>query len=204
MTDITARPPTHFVDDDGTEMVTITRARFDELMAAEEDADDLAAAVNARRSIDEEGAIPAAVSRAIRAGQNPIFSWRRYRGMTQGDLAARAEVTQAAITRLEAAPVGSGRRQTLEAIAKALDAPIDSIDPIDESDTGKMRRAIAESTNVKTGRILHVVARPSRAKAGATDGEFLVVRDSATGKMVGKAGRRIYRTAGAKPVKEKG
>src|SRR3546814_13470790 len=94
MNKMTTRPPTHHVDDDGTELVTSTRARFDELLAAEEDADDLAAAIKGRKSIDEEGAVPAVVARAIRAGQNPVFAWRRYNGMTQADLADRVDVTQ--------------------------------------------------------------------------------------------------------------
>src|SRR3546814_503374 len=131
-------------------------------------ADDLAAAIKGRKSIDEEGAVPAVVARAIRAGQNPVFAWRRYNGMTQADLADRVDVTQAAIARLEAAPVGSGRRATLEAIAEALGAPIDSLDPIDNSAIGRARKLIAESTDPKTGRIMRVKSAPSAARPGDT------------------------------------
>lgn len=217
MNKITTRPPTHHVDDDGTELVTITRARFEELLAAEEDADDLAAAIKGRKSIDEEGAVPAVVARAIRAGQNPVYAWRRYNGMTQADLADRVDVTQAAIARLEAAPVGSGRRATLEAIAEALGAPIDSLDPIDNSPVGKMRRVVAESTDALTGRVLRVASKARDATPGmiASSGSAKVTgeivaraassammkRDSKSGKIVGK---RIMRPASAKPFKEKG
>src|SRR3546814_11726678 len=94
-------------------------------------ADDLAAAIKGRKSIDEEGAVPAVVARAIRAGQNPVFAWRRYNGMTQADLADRVDVTQAAIARLEAAPVGSGRRTNLEATAEAPGRTTASPNPSD-------------------------------------------------------------------------
>jgi DNA-binding XRE family transcriptional regulator len=150
------RAPVFFTREDGTEMVTISRARFDELIAAEEDADDLAAAINARRSIDEEGSIPAAVSRAVRNGMNPIRAWRRHRRLTQDELAQKAGVTQGAIGKLEALPAGSGRRDTLEKVAAALGAPLDHIDPVDDSATGKLRRAVANSSNPKTGRLLRV------------------------------------------------
>lgn len=207
MTDNTALHPALFVDDDGNEMVMITRARFEELLAAEEDADDLAAAVKARKSIDEEGAVPAVVSRAIRAGQNPVFAWRRYNGMTQADLADRADVTQAAIARIEAGPIGSGRRATLEAIAEALRAPIDSIDPIDNSPTGKMRRVVAESTDALTGRVLRVATKAQAATGtmiGVNTRDHMVKSDSKTGKISGLSGKRIMRTVSTKPIKEKG
>lgn len=108
----------------GERLVIITEAEYNELLAARDDADDLAAAVRGRASIAEDGAIPAEVSRAIRAGMHPIAAWRAHRNMSQAQLADRVGITQAAIGRIEKAAAGAGRPATRQAIAAALDAPL--------------------------------------------------------------------------------
>lgn len=112
---------------DGSWLVIITEAEYRQLLDARDDADDLAAAFRGRDSIAEEGTIPAEVSRAIRAGKHPIAAWRECREISQAALAERIGVTQAAIARLERAPVGSGKPETRRKIAAALDAPAWSI-----------------------------------------------------------------------------
>jgi transcriptional regulator with XRE-family HTH domain len=117
--------PQFFTAPDGTEMVIITRARFDALLAAEEDVDDLAAAEEGAASIAEDGGVPLEVMVAVQGGTHPIAAWRRLRGLTQAQLAEACDppLTQAAIARLEKAEPGAGRPDTLAAIAAALDAP---------------------------------------------------------------------------------
>jgi hypothetical protein len=113
---------------DGTRLVIITEAEYQALLEAQEDADDLAAALNGMRSVAEDGAVPAEVSRAIRSGTHPIMAWRQFRRLSQAQLADKANVTQAAIARLEGAPIGAGKIVTRRAIADAVGAPYYAFD----------------------------------------------------------------------------
>lgn len=118
----------------GTETVTLTRAEFDWLTEQAEDAADLAAAYEGLKSLKEDGAIPAEVARAVRQGKHPIAAARAYRKMTQTDLADAIGMTQAAIARLEASVPGTGRPDTIDAIAVALALPRWLFEPrVDES-----------------------------------------------------------------------
>ncbi|NCO47727.1 MAG: helix-turn-helix transcriptional regulator [Sphingomonadales bacterium] len=118
----------------GTETVTLTRAEFDWLIEQAEDAADLAAAYEGLKSLKEDGAIPAEVARAVRQGKHPIAAARAYRKMTQTDLADAIGMTQAAIARLEASVPGTGRTDTIDAIAGALALPRWLFEPrVDES-----------------------------------------------------------------------
>lgn len=125
-----------FTAPDGTELAVITRdelLRLRGLDDQDEDAADIAAADRARYASDVR--IPAAVLDAVLAGETPIAAWRKHRGFSQAELADRAGVTQAAISRLEtigAAGVPSGRLATRRTIAKALDVSIEALEPLDD------------------------------------------------------------------------
>jgi DNA-binding XRE family transcriptional regulator len=112
----------------GGRLVILTEEEYNALLDARDDADDLAAAINARKSIAEEGAIPADVSRAIRAGTHPIAAWRAYRNLSQAMLALTVNVSQAAIARIEGATGDAGKPATRRAIAEALGAPLWAIE----------------------------------------------------------------------------
>ncbi|MDP2268757.1 MAG: helix-turn-helix transcriptional regulator [Deltaproteobacteria bacterium] len=72
--------------------------------------------------------IPQAVVEAHILRAVPITrAWREYLGITQGELAARTGVSQAAIAKLEK-PNAKPRRATLERVAKALDLSIAQFD----------------------------------------------------------------------------
>ncbi|MEY2925570.1 MAG: hypothetical protein RL367_47 [Pseudomonadota bacterium] len=113
---------------DGTKLVIITEAEYLALREAKEDAEDLALAFDGLIATAKQGTIPAEISRAVRGGSHPIIAWRKFRNLTQSELAMACGVTQPAIARLEKAAVGSGERTTLENIARALDAPLWSLE----------------------------------------------------------------------------
>lgn len=125
-----------FTAPDGTELAVITRdelLRLRGLDQQDDDAADIAAADRARHASDVR--IPSAVVDAMLAGETPIAAWRKHRGISQAELAERAGVTQAAISRLETvgvAGVPSGRLGTRRAIAKALDVSIEALEPLDD------------------------------------------------------------------------
>jgi DNA-binding transcriptional regulator YiaG len=112
----------------GEELVVIPRADYDAMIAAlgdaEEDAAD-AAIYDARKAELAQGAssaLPADVSAAMLRGASLLTALRKWRGLTQNDLAARLEISQGYLSDLE-----SGRRkgapETLDALASALNAP---------------------------------------------------------------------------------
>lgn len=115
----------------GGEFVVLPRSEFDRLVAAaEEDAQLVRAADRAR---DDPARYPAAVVDAILDGASPVAAWRAYRKMTQAELAVAAGVSQTGIARLETrrnGRVGYGRKQTREAIARALQVPSSALEPL--------------------------------------------------------------------------
>jgi DNA-binding XRE family transcriptional regulator len=135
-----------FTTPDGTEMVIVRREDWDAVCA-------LARSSVAR--IEEEAMnIPHDVEQYLKLGRNPVAAWRRHVGLTQAVLADEVGVTQAAIARIEAGPAGAGRDDTLKRIAKALGAPLAHINPPATTPAERLRKAIANSTNQKTGRLL--------------------------------------------------
>jgi DNA-binding XRE family transcriptional regulator len=135
-----------FTTPDGTEMVIVRREDWETVCA-------LAGSAVAR--IEEEAMnIPLDVEQYLKLGLNPVAAWRRHVGLTQAVLAEEVGVTQAAIARIEAGPVGAGRDDTLMRIAKALGAPLAHINPPATTPAERIRKAIANSANAKTGRLL--------------------------------------------------
>ena len=112
----------------GAELVLLTRAEFDELMAlaseAEEEAADVAIYDARKAALDNDpnGLLPKEVSAMMLRGDRLLKALRKWRDMTQMELAARTGLGQGYLSDLE-----SGRRQgtveTLAVIAKALDVP---------------------------------------------------------------------------------
>ncbi len=112
----------------GEELVVLSRADYDALVAAanahDEDADDVAA-YDARKAEFAAGVaerLPPEVSAAMMRGDSLLKALRNWRDMTQMHLAFRTNLGQGYLSDLE-----SGRRkgtaETLTAIANALDAP---------------------------------------------------------------------------------
>ena len=116
----------------GEELVVISRAEFDRLCAraaeAEEDAADVAAYDAAKAEFEAAGSIPfpADLSVLLLEHRSRLAAARKWRGLSQADLAARVDVRQGFLSDLE-----TGRRKgsaaTIERLAAALDVPLDWI-----------------------------------------------------------------------------
>jgi DNA-binding XRE family transcriptional regulator len=110
----------------GDEMVVIPRREYERLVAAahDEDADDVAIADARKAELagDPDALLPELVSAAMLRGESRLKALRRWRGLSQSALAAKAGVGQGYLSDIE-----NGRRagapETLARLARALDAP---------------------------------------------------------------------------------
>jgi DNA-binding XRE family transcriptional regulator len=116
---------------DGEDLVVITRSNYEALLAragdeASEDAMTarIVEATDAKIARGEDVALPAAVWDAIESGEHPIRAIRKYRGVTQSDVAQRAGLRQGYIADIEAGRK-TGSAASLKAIAAALGVPLD-------------------------------------------------------------------------------
>ena len=111
-----------------TEMVTIPRAEFDRLCAAAADLADLQAYDRAMAALaaGEDELIPSAFAAQLLDGESPLRVYRDLRGLTQGDLAARAGVNRVTVAEIE-----TGRKQgsvaALRRLADALGIALDDL-----------------------------------------------------------------------------
>jgi ribosome-binding protein aMBF1 (putative translation factor) len=110
----------------GDELVALTRADCDALVAlaaeAEEDAADVAIydACKAEREAGRAPDAPAEVTTAMLRGESLLKAIRKWRGMSQTDLAAKAGIGQGYRSDLESRR-RQGTTETLEALARALE-----------------------------------------------------------------------------------
>jgi len=123
--------PQKFVAPDGTEMVVLPAADFERLHAlAEDNHDVLSAHVQVARLSAGEGTMPGEVLELILDGLSPIAAWRKFRGMSQLTLAKAAGCTQSALSQIESG-ARYGTPKLRKALAKALDAPLWTLDDQD-------------------------------------------------------------------------
>ena len=94
---------------DGEDLVVIPRSDYEALLAragdeASEDAATarIVAATGAKIARGEDVALPAAVWAAIESGEHPVRAIRKYRGLTQMDVAKQAGLRQGYIADIEA------------------------------------------------------------------------------------------------------
>jgi len=112
----------------GDEMVVLSRADYDQLVArlddAEEDQADAAMYI-ARKAALEAGTdflLPAEVSAFILKGDSLLRATRRWRGFSQSHIAEVTGIGQGYLSDLESRR-RSGTPETMQKIAKALDVP---------------------------------------------------------------------------------
>ena len=113
-----------------SETITITRAEYNRLCAAEEDFADLQAALAARARIEAgtDELVPAAVADRIIDGANPLRVWREHRGLSQSALARGSGVDRARIADIES-DRANGSAPNLRALADALNVTVDDLRP---------------------------------------------------------------------------
>jgi DNA-binding XRE family transcriptional regulator len=110
----------------GEQLVVLTRAEYEALCEraeeAEEDAADVALydAGKAKMAADPDCILPVEVSANVLRGQGLLQSLRTWRGLTQTQLAERANLSQVTLIELEARR-RIGSTETLLALAKALE-----------------------------------------------------------------------------------
>lgn len=112
----------------GEEMVVLPRAEYEALVRAAdqaaEDAADIAIYDARKAEMQETEPFPAELSMAILRGESRLKALRKWRGLTQSELAEKADLTQGFLSDLEA------RRRTPSAetasrLAEALAVPLD-------------------------------------------------------------------------------
>ena len=118
---------------DGEDLVVIKRSDYEVLLAraGDEASEDtmtarIVEATDAKIARGEDVALPGAVWEAIEGGEHPIRAIRKYRGLTQIDVAERAGLRQGYIADIEAGKK-TGSAASLKAIAAALGVPLDVI-----------------------------------------------------------------------------
>lgn len=121
--------PQHFTAPDGTKMVVLTAAEFERLRELAEDGEDvIAATLQLERTRQGEQGVPGeVVGFMLNDGLSPVAAWRKFRGLSQADLAARAGCSQVWLSKIESG-AARGAAKLRRAIAKALDAPLWSIE----------------------------------------------------------------------------
>ena len=121
--------PQHFTAPDGTRMVVLTAAEFERLRELAEDAEDvIAATLQLERMRQGEQGVPGeVVGFMLNDGLSPIAAWRKFRSLSQADLAARAGCSQVWLSKIESG-AARGAAKLRRAIATALDAPLWSIE----------------------------------------------------------------------------
>lgn len=115
----------------GQKMAMLPVSDYERLLDLAEDKADAQTAARAEdRRLAGEEYVPADLLDRIMGGDNPLRVWRKYRGLTQADLGAKAGVLNNTVSRLE-----RGERDTSaknwRALADALSVDVDDIMPFD-------------------------------------------------------------------------
>lgn len=110
----------------GEEMVVLAKADYDALLAIAEEADeDMAdlALYDARKAMmNESSALPLAVSSEIIQGSSRLKALRKWRGLTQSELAISSDIAQGFLSDMECGK-RSASPDTLLKLCKALNVP---------------------------------------------------------------------------------
>lgn len=110
------------------EMITITVAEYQRLLAAAEELADVAALDSAKAALADgsEELIPAPFVARLLNRESPVRVYRDLRRLTQASLAAAAEVNRVQIAEIEAGRK-TGSVETLRRLALALGVRIDDL-----------------------------------------------------------------------------
>lgn len=106
----------------------MSRAEFDRLKAAAEDAPDVRAYDRAKAALasGEEELIPADLVDRMLAGESPVKVWRQHRGLTQAALAAMADLSEGYLSQIETGK-RDGTVESFKRLAEALGLTVDDL-----------------------------------------------------------------------------
>ncbi|MFT0858695.1 helix-turn-helix domain-containing protein [Ancylobacter sp. G4_0304] len=112
----------------GDRLVVLPEADYEALVAAAEDATDIATVrrFKERLASGEEELVPAAIVDRLVAGENAIRVWREHRGLSASSLAEKAGIAQAFLSQIETGK-RDGTVTTLKKIADALSVTVDDL-----------------------------------------------------------------------------
>lgn len=112
----------------GDRLVVLPEADYEALVAAAEDATDIATVrrFKERLASGEEELVPAAIVDRLVAGENAIRVWREHRGLSASSLAEKAGIAQAFLSQIETGK-RDGTVTTLKKLADALSVTVDDL-----------------------------------------------------------------------------
>lgn len=113
----------------GNRMAVLPENEYQQLLDIAEDREDREAAGEAeRRRLRGEEYVPASVVDALLAGENALRVWRRYRGLTQAELASRIGMSKMTVSTMEK---GSrpGSVKVWRALSEALNVAVEDLLP---------------------------------------------------------------------------
>jgi DNA-binding XRE family transcriptional regulator len=121
--------------DPATDTVTMSRAEYEALLEAAEDAEDLAhlaAQEERERLLGVEmvraNALPAELVERMLDGESPVRIWREHRGLTLGELAARAGIAPSYVSEIETGKK-PGSVAAFGKLARVLGITVDDLVP---------------------------------------------------------------------------
>lgn len=114
----------------GQKIVMLPLADYNQLIELAEDQADIAAADRAEsRRAEGEEYLPFELVDAIINGENALRVWRKHRGLTQDQLAERANVRKATLSEIENGKA-QGKPAIWRAFADVLNVNVDDILPL--------------------------------------------------------------------------
>jgi len=123
------RDPQIIESPSGEKLAVIPLARYERLLAAAEELDDVKAYDEARRRLasGEDELVPAEIAGRVLDGENPVRVWREHRGLKVKELADKAGITPAYLSQIEGGQ-REGTLSTMRKIATALGVSLDDLD----------------------------------------------------------------------------
>lgn len=110
------------------EVVVIERADYESLVAAAENAADLADIAAIKSHVVEKDFLPFEMAERILDGMAPVRVWRQHRGLTARALAAKAGLSTSYLSEIETGKK-PGSVKALHALATALEVDLDDLVP---------------------------------------------------------------------------
>ena len=106
------------------EYAVLPYREYEKLLQLAEDAEDINALVKAAKSKDEK--LPHSLVKKLINASHPLPVWRKYRGLSQEQLAEQSGIAQAYIAQIEKGKK-EGSAKTLKKIATALSISLDDL-----------------------------------------------------------------------------